>query len=319
MSDTPENQGAETEKGFGTGLRAQLQRRREGEDGTPVEAQGSTNVELRFELTARPSNGETLEAVVGPDVQALRAELEAAQAREATLRDQLQERSHTYEQNVGSEKELAHRALTLDEREAKLAEFEVELEERERRVRDQREAIEAEHARVADLQAELAAEQALAAEHQEAAEKRLRELQGADRQREKASTELTKARAALDDREKKLARKESEVATREQAGTARLDGRERALTKRENEWRARDKELSERERRLGQREGDLKKEAARIAARDEAIGEREAEILLKQEKLRDDAERFERELADKGKLAQEAVARSPSSTGASST
>ena len=93
MSDTPENQGAETEKGFGTGLRAQLQRRREGEDGTPAEAQGSTNVELRFELTARPSNGETLEAVVGPDVQALRAELEAAQAREATLRDQLQERS----------------------------------------------------------------------------------------------------------------------------------------------------------------------------------------------------------------------------------
>ena len=33
MSDTPENQGAETEKGFGTGLRAQLQRRREGETG----------------------------------------------------------------------------------------------------------------------------------------------------------------------------------------------------------------------------------------------------------------------------------------------
>ena len=28
MSDTPEHQGAETEKGFGTGLRAQLQRRR---------------------------------------------------------------------------------------------------------------------------------------------------------------------------------------------------------------------------------------------------------------------------------------------------
>ena len=135
---------------------------------------------------------------------ALKAELEAAQAREATLRDQLQERSHAYEQNVGSEKELAHRALTLDERDAKLAEFQAELEERERRVRDQREAIEAEHTRVADLQAELAAEQALAAEHQEAAEKRLRDLQGADRQREKASTELSKARAALDDREQKV-------------------------------------------------------------------------------------------------------------------
>ena len=54
MSDTPDNQGAETEKGFGTGLRAQLQRRREGDDGTQADGQGPTNVELRFELTARP-------------------------------------------------------------------------------------------------------------------------------------------------------------------------------------------------------------------------------------------------------------------------
>ena len=85
MSETPNNQPAETEKGFGTGLRAQLQRRREDEsqpDG------GTTNVELRFELTARPA-GDGLEAVVSPDVQALKAELEAAQAREASLRSAL--------------------------------------------------------------------------------------------------------------------------------------------------------------------------------------------------------------------------------------
>ena len=307
MSDRPENQGAETEKGFGTGLRAQLQRRREG-DGAQVDAQSPTNVELRFELTARPA-GDSLDGVVNPDVEALRVELQAAHAREASLRDQLQVRSEAYDQNVGSEKELAHRAATLDEREARLAEFEVELEERERRVRDQREAIEAEHARVANLQAELTAEQALAAEQREAAEARLRDLEGADRKREKASGELAKARAALDDRERKLAKKESELAPREQAGTARLDGRERGLANRENEWRTRDKELSERERKLSTRENDLKKEAARIAARDEAIGEREAEILLKQERLRDDAERFERELTDKGRAAREAVAR----------
>src|ERR1700749_4100088 len=128
MSDTPEHQGAETEKGFGTGLRAQLQRRREGE-GEQAESQGSTNVELRLELTARPGNGETIEAIVGPDVDGLRDELEAAHhgegvhKREAMLREQLQERSQAYDQNVGSEKELAHRASTLDEREAKLAEF----------------------------------------------------------------------------------------------------------------------------------------------------------------------------------------------------
>src|SRR5512144_2395737 len=207
MPDTPDNQGAETEKGFGTGLRAQLQRRREGEEAQ--DPQGPTNVELRFELTARPASGEGVEAIVGPNVQELRAELDAAQAREASLREQLQERAEEYGQNIGSEKELAHRAATLDERQAKLAEFEVELEERERRLRDQREAIEAEHARVADLQAELAAEQALASEQQEAAEARLRELQTSDRAREKAAAELTKARAGLDDRERKLAKKES--------------------------------------------------------------------------------------------------------------
>ena len=36
MSDKPDNQAAETEKGFGTGLRAQLQRRQE--DGSQPEA-----------------------------------------------------------------------------------------------------------------------------------------------------------------------------------------------------------------------------------------------------------------------------------------
>src|SRR5215210_7009403 len=199
MSDTPEIHAAETEKGFGTGLRAQLQRRRDGGDVVASEPQAPTNVELRFELTARPAS-EGLEPVAGPEFEELRSELRAAQAREAALREQLQERAEAYEGNVGSEAELVHRAATLDEHETRLTEFQVELEERERRLLDQREAIEAEHARVADLQAELAAQQALAAEQQEAAETRLRELESFDRDREKAANELTKARAALDDR-----------------------------------------------------------------------------------------------------------------------
>ncbi len=123
MPDRPENHGAETEKGFGTGLRAQLQRRRDGEE-DQAEAPGQTNVELRLELTARPA-GDTFEPTVNSDVEALRAELEASKEREASLHDALNERSQAYEQNVGSEKQLAQRAATLDEREAKLAEFEV--------------------------------------------------------------------------------------------------------------------------------------------------------------------------------------------------
>src|SRR5919198_935877 len=183
MSDKPENQSAETEKGFGTGLRAQLQRRRSEEDG-PAE-QAPTNVELRFELTARPA-GEGESTVVSADMSALKAELEAAQRREATLRLQLEKTTEAFDSGMSSEKELMRRAATLDEREAKLAEFEVELEERERRGRGHPEAIEAEHARAAALQAELAAEQQLTAEEQQQAETRLRELQHFDRDREKA-------------------------------------------------------------------------------------------------------------------------------------
>src|SRR4051812_49775734 len=107
MPDKPTNQPAETEKGFVTGLRAQLQRRREGEEGQ-ADAQGATNVELRFELTARPANGDTLEAVVGPDVGALRAELEAPQAGEATPRDQPPGRSTALDPNPGARKEPAY-------------------------------------------------------------------------------------------------------------------------------------------------------------------------------------------------------------------
>src|ERR1700742_5046502 len=107
MSDTPEHQGAETEKGFGTGLRAQLRRRQESEV-TRDEAAAPSNGELRLELIARPA-GVAPETVAGPELQALKAELQAAEAREASLRDQLQERSQAYEQNVGNEQELAHR------------------------------------------------------------------------------------------------------------------------------------------------------------------------------------------------------------------
>src|ERR671935_54439 len=261
------------------------------------------------ELSARPA-GEVIEAAVNPDLEGLKAELEASKKREASPHEALNERSQAHEKNAGSQKQLAQRAATLDDREAKLAEFEVELEERERRMRDQREAIEAEHARVADLQAELAAEQALAEERREQAEARMRDLKGADRDREKAAADLRKQQSALADRERKLAKKENELATREQATTVRLQGRERSLEKRENEWRTRDKELTERERRLSARESDLKKDSARVAAKDEALGEREAELMLKQERMRNDAERLERELAEKGQVAREAVARS---------
>ena len=133
MADRPPNETKPEKKEFGTGLRAQLERRRDGDAEAPKAPEAQPNVELRFELTARPHD---LEAVESADVEALRAELAAARAREEELRRTLAEQSVAYEGAVGTEQDLARRAMALDEREIKLAEFQGELEDRERRVRE---------------------------------------------------------------------------------------------------------------------------------------------------------------------------------------
>src|ERR687886_1308296 len=227
-------------KEFGTGLRAQLERRQADEAPKP---EPQPNVELRFELTARPADAEpvTIAASNGATDE-LRKELAAALAREQKLEVQLAEQAEVFSAGVGSEQDLARRASALDARDAKLAEFQAELEERERKVRDQREAIDAEHARIAELQAELAAEQQMSIERHEQAETKLRELKSFDRDRSKFASELEKQRNALADREKKLSRTEQELQARERAGVVKLEGRERALEKRETEWRGRHKE-----------------------------------------------------------------------------
>ena len=102
MADKPENQAAETEKGFGTGLRAQLERRR-GDEDKAVEPQGPTNVELRFELTARPAGGDAETIAISPDLTELKSELEAAQRREAALRSRLDQQSAAYDGGMSFE------------------------------------------------------------------------------------------------------------------------------------------------------------------------------------------------------------------------
>src|SRR5437763_6428988 len=102
----PEKDGTDTEKGFGTGLRAQLEKRRENSDSHVTKAEVGPNVELRFELTARPREEPGDEA----GMEALREELAAAQAREAELRDALSAQSETYETAVGSERDSGRRS-----------------------------------------------------------------------------------------------------------------------------------------------------------------------------------------------------------------
>jgi chromosome segregation ATPase len=196
---------------FGTGLRAQLERRREEEPQAEKLPGAQPNVEVRFELTARPADAEPFTVTSDGATEELRRELAAAHAREATLKAALAEQQEVFEAGMESDQGLARRASALDERDAKLAEFQAEVEARERKVRDQRETIEAEHARLAELQAELASEQQLSIEREEQAERKLNELKSFERDRSKFSHELEKQRKALADREKKLSRAEQEL------------------------------------------------------------------------------------------------------------
>src|SRR5438477_11124084 len=108
----PEKDGTEIEKGFGTGLRAQLEKRRDSADGQHVKAEVPPNVELRFELTARPRE----EPQDGNGVAELREELAAAEAREAELRATLAQQEETYDAAVANGKDSGHRSTALDDR-----------------------------------------------------------------------------------------------------------------------------------------------------------------------------------------------------------
>src|SRR5436309_9748609 len=103
----PKKKETESKKNeFGTGLRAQLERRREDEATAPmVEAQ--PNVELRFELTARPADSEPMTVSSDGVAADLRKELAAAQLREEQLQAQLAEQSEVFRAGMDSEQSSA--------------------------------------------------------------------------------------------------------------------------------------------------------------------------------------------------------------------
>ncbi|HYY33267.1 MAG TPA: hypothetical protein VE693_06730, partial [Gaiellaceae bacterium] len=128
---------AETEKGFGTGLRAQLERRREtaaGKGGSKAagpDPSGSVPAAPNVDLS-------------DADLEALRDELAASLAREEQLRGALSEQVASHERELHPQHDLAARQAELDERAGRLSAFEVALEERERHVAEQVEALELE-------------------------------------------------------------------------------------------------------------------------------------------------------------------------------
>src|SRR5919202_1456747 len=126
-------------KEFGTGLRAQLERRQADEAPKP-EAQ-QPNVELRFELTARPADAEpvTIAASNGATDE-LRKELAAALAREQKLSIERHEQAESKLRELKSfdrdrskfASELEKQSNALADRERQLTRAEQELQARER-------------------------------------------------------------------------------------------------------------------------------------------------------------------------------------------
>ena len=204
-----ETKGEATEGGFGTGLRAQLQKRRGGqadEEPAPDSQPGEPPL-VRVDLyTSAPHqvNGED----VNGELEELRAQLAEAQKRERELRAAFAEQVEAYERKMSEEYEVSREQTKLDERSSKLSATESNLREREQRLTEERNALNAERTRLSSLQDEVAAAQAAATELQEEFRARDAELSEAERVAGRSSSEYAQRTSALAAREEKLTKTE---------------------------------------------------------------------------------------------------------------
>lgn len=140
-----------TEGGFGTGLRAQLQKRLNPEaaehpEPEPAQEPESEYVSYDFDPPATVElNG------VNPEVEDLRGQLEAAQKREVELRTAFAQQVEAYERKLSEEYEVAHEQTKLDERSSRLSSTESQIREREQRLAQERQELLAERKRLSAL------------------------------------------------------------------------------------------------------------------------------------------------------------------------
>src|SRR5687767_15307279 len=125
--------GMDTEKGFGTGLRAQLAQRR---NGSEEETSAPTVAEPPAPVSTEPA----FVVYETGNAEALKEELRAVTAREQELRGELAE----LQSLLDSEREAGHsadaRSTEIDARAAKVAALQASLEERERELAARAEA-----------------------------------------------------------------------------------------------------------------------------------------------------------------------------------
>ena len=162
---TPENKPAEpraeaadnetTEGGFGTGLRAQLKRRREPNEEPEAARAEAPIVRVDLYATAPASISTSGDNGSHPDLEQLRGELSAALARELDLKQALAEQVEAYERKLSEDHVTARAAAELDDHARGLDKIEADMAQRERALAAERKALEEERKRVAQLEAEL--------------------------------------------------------------------------------------------------------------------------------------------------------------------
>ena len=131
MPKKTDNAAVETEKGFGTGLRTKLEKRRPG----PAEPAESAEA-VPEEQEAEPEPEAAVEEQPEPtETEQLWAELEESLAREEAVKLQLAEQTKAYEETRELGRRLGERAEALQRREEELA---AQFEELERRSSDEK-------------------------------------------------------------------------------------------------------------------------------------------------------------------------------------
>jgi hypothetical protein len=116
MPKRTDNAAVETEKGFGTGLRTKLEKRRPG-PAEPAEKAESAPIEAEAEVEAEPLAEETTELT---ETEQLWGELEESLAREEALKLQLAEQAKAYAEARELGRRLSERAEALQRREQEL-------------------------------------------------------------------------------------------------------------------------------------------------------------------------------------------------------
>ena len=119
MPRKADNAAVETEKGFGTGLRTKLEKRRPGPAAKPSNAPAEAEVEVEPEPEAEPVAEEADELT---ETEQLWGELEESLAREEALKLQLADQTKAYEETRELGRRLAERAEALQRREQELEE-----------------------------------------------------------------------------------------------------------------------------------------------------------------------------------------------------